>query len=85
MALGSLPASAITLLDVLVTDYADRRAMAWRVRESIDMPQKTARRNWCRLRSFGLVQWDNRRKLEQRVTATPLGVALIAARYQADR
>jgi len=46
------------------------------------MEQKTARRNWQRLHRFGLVHWDKARKFEQKVQATPLGLALICARYK---
>ena len=82
MALGSLSASCITLLDTLVCDHGSTRVMAWHVSSSVKMREKTARRSWARLHELKLVQIDRPHLHRKLVQATELGKAFIDAQYR---
>lgn len=82
MALGSLSASCITLLDVLVCDHGSAPVMAWHVSSAVQMDEKTARRSWARLQQFKLVQIDRPHLHRKLVQATELGRAFIDAQYR---
>lgn len=82
MALGAISSSAVTLLDVLVSDHGQKWVRPRRVSDTIGMTVRTARRNWARLELFGLVYVDKSNMLRKKVRASPLGQALIDARYE---
>ena len=87
--LGSLPRSALALLDVLVSDFGPRETvLRWRVATRAGMHERTARRALIRLHAWGLVELagcDGGADFARcGVSATALGRALIAARYASE-
>lgn len=87
--LGSLPRSALALLDVLVSDFPAAAVVArWRVAARGGMHERTARRAFHTLHTWGLVELpgcDGGADFANcGVRATALGRALIEARYASE-
>lgn len=88
MALGSINHTAIDLLDWLAARSSGAWVRRWEVEHSCSVLERTARRGWTSLREFGLVETQRARDSAQPkgrlilwVRVTPLGQALISARY----
>lgn len=86
--LGALNGTSVALLDCLVHHADTRWVRRWIVVHACPISERSGRRSMHQLRAFGLVEQEQRRGgvagVEIWIRATPLGRALIQARYASE-